>query len=205
MEELWQKACNHFAVPEDVTKSWYTRIKHRLSESPSKRYYHNWNEMMQHKQVHLQHCKPALIIAAFFQYYTYDGVQPCAKANCAAFEEFCCDAVLADLESKNLILRLLGDELAENELHINFEDDANLLQDIDLVILAASSEDYKRYCQLLRQEYEHMSDADYKTMRLKVLQTLLSIPNVYTTSEFQKRYEAAARTNMKDEINSLKG
>ncbi|XP_053966676.1 uncharacterized protein LOC128868522 [Anastrepha ludens] len=204
MEELWHKTCKHFAVSEDVAKSWYTRIKQRLNESQSKRYYHNWNEMMQHKQTHLQHCKPALVLAAFFQYYSYDGVQPCAKGNCAAFEEFCSDASLEDTESRNLILKLLGDKSTENELNTTFEDDANLLQDLDLVILAANAEDYKRYSQLLRREYEHMSDADYKNMRLKVLQALLSIPNIFSTPEFQVRYEAAARSNMKDEINALK-
>uniref|UniRef100_A0A0A1XIH2 Maltose/maltodextrin import ATP-binding protein MalK n=1 Tax=Zeugodacus cucurbitae TaxID=28588 RepID=A0A0A1XIH2_ZEUCU len=204
MEELWHKMCNHFAVPEDVAKSWYTRIYQRLNESHSKRYYHNWNEMMQHKREHLQHCKPALVLAAFFQYYSYDGTQPCAKENCAAFEEFCSDAAVDDQESKNLILKLLGDKSAENELENTFEDDANLLQDLDLAILAASSEDYKRYCQLLRMEYEHMSDEDYKIMRLKVLQTLLSIPNIFSTADFQTRYEASARANMKAEISTLK-
>ncbi|XP_017474502.1 PREDICTED: uncharacterized protein LOC108365071 [Rhagoletis zephyria] len=204
MEVLWHKACNHFAVPEDVAKSWYARINQRLNECQSKRYYHNWNEMMQHKQEHLQHFKPALLLAAFFQYYSYDGIQPCAKGNCAAFEEFCCDAALDDQESKNLILKLLGDNSAENELSTTYEDDANLLQDLDLVILAANTETYKRYCQLLRREYEHMADEEYKSMRLKVLQTLLSIPNIFSTPEFQTRYEAAARSNMKDEINTLK-
>lgn len=98
----------------------------------------------------------------------------------------------------------MGDKSAENELENTFEDDANLLQDLDLAILAASSEDYKRYCQLLRMEYEHMSDEDYKNMRLKVLQTLLSIPNIFSTADFQTRYEASARANMKAEISTLK-
>uniref|UniRef100_W8C032 Uncharacterized protein n=1 Tax=Ceratitis capitata TaxID=7213 RepID=W8C032_CERCA len=204
MEELWHKACKHFAIPEDVAKSWYTRINQRLNESHSKRYYHNWNEMMQHKYEHLQHCRPALVLAAFFQYYSYDGVQPCVKGNCAAFEEFCCDASLDDVETKNLILKLLGDKSAESELESTWEEDANLLQDLDLAILAASSENYNRYCQLLRKEYGHMSDDDYKNMRLKVLQTLLSIPNIFSTTEFQTRFEATARANMKDEISTLK-
>lgn len=104
MEELWHKMCNHFAVPEDVAKSWYTRIYQRLNESHSKRYYHNWNEMMQHKREHLQHCKPALVLAAFFQYYSYDGTQPCAKENCAAFEEFCSDAAVDDVSMQLIYL-----------------------------------------------------------------------------------------------------
>jgi len=41
-------------------------------------------------------------------------------------------------------------------------------------------------------------------MILQVLQSLLMIPNVYATKEFQEKFEKQARANIAAEIESLK-
>lgn len=100
MEKIWQKVCDHHDVPEQVAKEWYSRIQEHLSaESPS-RAYHNWQEMMQRKVTHLAGVKnPNIVLAAFFQYYHFDGNRSCAEKNCEVFEEFCHDAVIEDVST----------------------------------------------------------------------------------------------------------
>ncbi|XP_037954100.1 uncharacterized protein LOC119684195 [Teleopsis dalmanni] len=204
MESIWHRACTHYDVPEDVAKTWYTRIRERLNQIQPTRAYHNWNEMMLRKEEHLESCKPNIVLAAFFQYFAYDGNRSCVRENCAAFKDFCTDAMLEDETSKAHVLKLLGDKAIECELDASIEDDANILQDLDLIILGAPSDVYKSYSQLLRREYFHMNDESYRLMRLKVLETLLKIPNIFSTEEYQNKYEETARINIEEEISTLR-
>lgn len=97
MEQVWRKVCEHYDVPEDVTNAWYARIEQHLSEDSPTRAYHNWQEMMQHKRSHLKDCKPSIALAAFFQYYHFDGNRSCVQQSCEVFEEFCRDAMIEDV------------------------------------------------------------------------------------------------------------
>ncbi|XP_017108493.2 uncharacterized protein [Drosophila bipectinata] len=205
METIWQKACAHHDVPEQVAKEWYSRIQEHLSAKSPSRAYHNWQEMMQRKVTHLASVKnPNIVLAAFFQYYHFDGNRSCAEQNCEVFEEFCNDAVIEDDHAKSLVCNLLGRKSPDNELTWDHDEEANLLQDVDLVVLAAPPEEYKNYTTLLRSEYANLDDANYKAMRIKVLETLLLIPCIYATDEYRDKYEELARANIRTEISELK-
>jgi len=69
---------------------------------------------------------------------------------------------------------------------------------------SAPPEEYKHYTQLLRHEYANLDDETYKSMRVKVLETLLIIPCIYSTPEYHEKYEELARTNIRNEIRELK-
>ncbi|EDW74374.1 uncharacterized protein Dwil_GK21420 [Drosophila willistoni] len=215
MEQIWQQVCSHYEVPEQVASEWYTRIQQQLSQDSPTRAYHNWQKMMHHKMEHLAECVKRhrfnIVLAAFFQYYHFDGNRSCVQQNCEIFEEFCHDAQFEDEQGKAIICNLLGrSKNKEHELemelmsHCVYEEEANMLQDMDLVILAAPLEEYKRYTKLLRLEYTNLDDANYKAMRVKVLETLLMIPSIYATAEYHEKYEDLARSNIRNEIAELK-
>ncbi|XP_030377750.1 uncharacterized protein LOC115626501 [Scaptodrosophila lebanonensis] len=203
MEQIWHKVCKHYDVPEQVATTWYKRIEQQLSVDSPTRAYHNW-KMMQRKLEHLADCAPSIALAAFFQYYHFDGNRSCVQQNCVVFEEFCRDAMIEDEDVKSLICNLLGRKTPDNEVTWCHDDEANLLQDVDLVVLAAPPEEYKHYTQLLRYEYANMSDENYKMMRVKVLETLLLIPSIYATPSYHEKYEERARANIRQEISELK-
>lgn len=95
----------------------------------------------------------------------------------------------------------MGDESVEQI--DDFLSDWEYFQDLDLSILGSSPEEYKRYTELLRQEYNTMNIEMYKSMRSKVLQTFLTIPRIYSTREFCDQFEVCARNNIKNEIVEL--
>lgn len=100
MEKIWKKVCDHHDVPEQVAKEWFARIQEHLSSESPTRAYHNWQEMMQRKEPHLAGCaNPNIVLAAFFQYYHFDGNRSCSEENIEVFEEFCHDAVIEDVSS----------------------------------------------------------------------------------------------------------
>ena len=85
------------------------------------------------------------------------------------------------------------------------DDAGGLLCDADLAVLAAPSERYRRYAQDVRAEYAHVDDASFRSGRAAVLRRLLERPHLYATVEGRRRWEAAARRNVEDEISRLDG
>ena len=78
-----------------------------------------------------------------------------------------------------------------------------ILVSIDLSILGAEPEGYRRYAEDIRREYAHVPDADYRAGRTRVLRHLLEADPLYPDPELSARYEAQARSNMTAEIASL--
>ncbi len=80
-----------------------------------------------------------------------------------------------------------------------------LLSDADLAVLGADPARYGRYAADVRQEYAHVPDAAFREGRSAVLRSLLERPRLYATPEGHRRWEAAARRNLSDEITRLAG
>ena len=81
--------------------------------------------------------------------------------------------------------------------------DAAYLLDMDLSILAAPWPQYERYAQAVRQEYSHVSLAEYRTGRMAVLNRLLAHPKLYLTCYYYERLETPARANIQRELTLL--
>jgi predicted metal-dependent HD superfamily phosphohydrolase len=77
-----------------------------------------------------------------------------------------------------------------------------ILCDADLAILAAPPEDYCRYAEAIRKEYDFVDDRTFWQGRAQVLQSLLSRPAIYHTPGMQEA-EAAARVNVLTELSWL--
>lgn len=78
-------------------------------------------------------------------------------------------------------------------------------QDADLWVLAAGSGRFDRYCAEVREEYAHVPCAAYRTGRRTVLAPLADREHVYRTAWARRRWEAAARANLRRELSRLGG
>lgn len=81
--------------------------------------------------------------------------------------------------------------------------DTGFLLDIDLSILAAEPDNYKKYTEQIRQEYIVYPDILYTAGRKNVLQHFLSKERIYHTDTFYAMWEVQARVNIKNELGSL--
>lgn len=80
-----------------------------------------------------------------------------------------------------------------------------VLCDADLAILAAAPDRYGQYATAIRQEYVHVTQADFRTGRAKVLRRLLDRSTIYQTDHGREHWEAPARANLSAEITALEG
>ena len=78
-----------------------------------------------------------------------------------------------------------------------------LLSDADLAVLGADPERYARYAADVRLEYAHVDDEAFRSGRSAVLRSLLDRPRLYVTEEGHRRWEPAARDNLRNEISRL--
>ena len=79
----------------------------------------------------------------------------------------------------------------------------NLFLDIDLAILGSEWEIYEEYARQIRREYAVYPDLLYNPGRKKVLGQFLERTFIFLTPEFQQRFEAQARENVRREIAML--
>lgn len=80
---------------------------------------------------------------------------------------------------------------------------AHVLLDADLAILGSEPEHYDRYSQAVRQEYAQYDDPTWRAGRAKVLRTLLDRETLYVSEPARRRWDAAARSNLARELQSL--
>ena len=71
---------------------------------------------------------------------------------------------------------------------------------MELSVSSSSPDDYENYVRSLQQEY---ATETFNKDRLKMLKTLLMIPQIYTNSKMRERFEANARKNIQREIDGL--
>lgn len=81
---------------------------------------------------------------------------------------------------------------------------------MDLSVLGWPEEQYKEYCERVREEYQHIEDLDFIHGRIKVLKHLSkadedqdSDKNIYFTEWGQEKFQSQAMINMKNEIQWL--
>jgi predicted metal-dependent HD superfamily phosphohydrolase len=84
----------------------------------------------------------------------------------------------------------------ESTLH-----DEQLLVDIDLSILGASSERFAEYEAQIRDEYSFVEDALFRSKRREILLSFLERKRIYTTDPMFNELEAQARINLKKATN----
>lgn len=140
-------------------------------------------------------------LAAWFHDAVYDGVPGAdERASGALAREVTTGLGLAQdvvAEVVRLILLTAEHRVGPGDAH------GGLLADADLAILAAPPADYARYASSVRTEYAHVAEADFVAGRRAVLHRLLERPSLYVTAAARSRWEAAARDNLRAELDRL--
>ena len=96
------------------------------------------------------------------------------------------------------------EQILSTRMHAASENpDTDYFTDADLSILGADPELYLEYSRRIRKEYKYFPDLLYKPGRRKVLMRFLAMTNIFKTKYFQDKYEAQARFNLTNELNSL--
>ena len=81
--------------------------------------------------------------------------------------------------------------------------DEAILLDADLAILGASPSSYLRYVAEVREEYNHVSDPQWRLGRTAVLTMFLERPHVFATETMRADRERQAQTNLSSELHRL--
>ena len=84
-------------------------------------------------------------------------------------------------------------------------DDANgaVLCDADLAVLASPAPAYVGYASAVREEYGHLSDAEFTAGRIAVLEHLLALPTLFRTPD-ARTWTEPARANLAAELSLLR-
>lgn len=80
---------------------------------------------------------------------------------------------------------------------------AALVCDVDLSILGRDPEAFAEYERRIREEYRHLPEPLYVAGRSRVLAALLGRDPLFLTPHFRRRYEAAARRNLRRALADL--
>jgi predicted metal-dependent HD superfamily phosphohydrolase len=85
--------------------------------------------------------------------------------------------------------------------------DANgaVLCDADLAVLAGPPAAYATYASAVREEYGHLSDAEFTAGRIAVLEHLLGLPTLYRLPAVAGEWTPRARANLTAELSLLRG
>ena len=75
-----------------------------------------------------------------------------------------------------------------------------LLCDADLAVLGGSPEEYARYLAAVREDYAHVSDADFAKGRAVVVRRLLDLDPIFHSGRARTLWSAAALRNLEDEL-----
>lgn len=79
-------------------------------------------------------------------------------------------------------------------------DDAGIVVDADLSILAASEAVFDKYEDAIRQEYGFVDDAPFAVGRAKIMQSFLDRERIFRTRIGYDMWEEAARVNLKRSV-----
>ncbi|MDB5813821.1 MAG: hypothetical protein JWN23_938 [Rhodocyclales bacterium] len=96
-----------------------------------------------------------------------------------------------------LILATADHTAAENVL--NEEPDAALFLDLDLSILGARPSIYNVYAKAIREEFDWVTDADYRAGRSRVLTRFLAQSRLFRTDYYTGQLDIIACDNMQRE------
>ena len=174
---------------------------------------HNEADRKYHTEKHLREClglfdeyrdcaeKPAEVgIALWFHDAVYDVK---ASSNERVSAEWAERELLSAGVRPLVVQRIYDLVMATEHSSIPEGQDQQLIVDIDLAILGADPERFWEYERQVREEYQFIPSAIFNEKRMLILATLLGRSSIYSTKEFEERFEIAAQHNLVESIGRL--
>jgi predicted metal-dependent HD superfamily phosphohydrolase len=182
IEKLWEEIREHY--------------------SQTGRYYHNLFHI-DHIVSELQLIKQSIadwqtiIFSTAYHDIIYDPSQSNNEEESARF----CLEKMSMLSLPHIQKEKCFDQIIATKTHmISVDSDTNIFTDADLAILGSEPAAYKHYALSIRKEYSFFQEVVYKAGRKKVLKYFLSLPFIYKTLYFRKKYESQAIENLSNEL-----
>ena len=143
----------------------------------------------------------AVRLAAWYHDAVYAG-QPDDEENSALLAE----AELVALGVASDMAAEVGRLVRLTVTHDPAPDDRNgqVLSDADLAVLAVPPVEYRANTAKVRAEYGHVSEADFRVGRARVIGGLLSAPTLYRCEQARMLWEGPARANLVAELDALR-
>lgn len=171
--------------------------------SEPKRAYHNLEHIvaMLDELEHLNEKDPAVALAIWFHDAAYD---PKMKENEEHSAELAKDAI-----KKIALPDSLGEQVSNLVTATRHdvtptEHAAQILVDLDLMILGKPEKEFDAYEVGIRKEYDWVPQSEFNTRHSNILQSFLNRPSIYSTQLFRDKYESTARNNLLRSIKKLK-
>ncbi len=200
-EDLWNR-CREGAGGASATRAWEA-VSGGYGEA-HRRY---------HTPAHIDHClgqfdlargvidsADAVEMAIWFHDVVYDsGAADNERRSADLFLELAGDGFSADFRS-------LIDELVMVTVHRNppVTDAQCYVVDIDLSSFGLPWEEFVRDSVAVREEFPHLSDADYYPRQREFMESLLARPQFCFTDFFRARHQQRARTNIRRHLDVLR-
>lgn len=84
------------------------------------------------------------------------------------------------------------------------DEDARLLCDVDIAVLAAPRERFDEYEAQIRVEYAWVPEPLFRSRRAELIERFLARPTIYGTPHFRQTFEVAARSNLERSLAALR-
>lgn len=203
LKSVFMDLCTGYTADEGVGMKLWRELE--KAYSGPKRAYHSFGHLESLLQ-ELEPCKEqvvnwnAVLFAVFYHDIIYnvrkkDNEEQSAIAGAKALQMIGADAKTIKLCYEHI--------LATKAHRLTGNSDTDLFTDADLSILGKDRDTYSLYCQQVRKEYKLYPDILYKPGRRKVVAHFLDMPRIFKTTYFFTRYEAAARANLRWELEAL--
>jgi len=171
------------------------------------RHYHNlrhieecWREFDSVR--HLAREPAAVELAIWFHDAVYDSH---AAENEERSAELAKDWLSRGGATSSLVDAVVRLVLATKKHDASLHVDAAILVDVDLSILGQAPERYWEYEAQIRREYEWVPAAVFAEKRGEILEGFLARERIYETEECFRRWEGAARANLRAAVGRLRG
>lgn len=174
---------------EAVLKDLLTRY------SEPQRAYHNLEHIvaMLDELEYLKESDPAVALGIWFHDAVYD---PKTKENEERSAQLAKDTI-GQIGLPDSLGEQVGDLIiATKHAAIPTERAAQILVDLDLMILGKPEKVFDAYEVGIRKEYDWVPQSDFSAGRSKILQSFLDRSSIYSTQLFRDKYESAARKNL---------
>lgn len=165
------------------------------------RYYHNAGHILATLE-HFDRLKGLAESPALVEYalWMHDAIYDTRSASNEAQSAHLAEHFLLSAGFDNLAPAVVKFIMATTHTAPSEADDAGLVVDIDLSVLALPAVDYEAYAGSVRKEYHWVPEPEFRAGRRRVLESLLAMPTLYVHPANIAAWESRARTNLESEF-----